>query len=329
MEPLQFGDEASAVTKIGAAAEQHGLVLFLGAGINGNLYPRWEGLVDRLLDEALQIYPEREAYLKWVTTPPSNFDVYARATLAKILLGPSYTEIIRREIYRSESNGARDKYSNVDKVAKLCCLPEVIAVVTYNYDTHLEMAFGRLSPKENGHRQMIPIGLSGREPDPLDGQNNLLVYHVHGLLRSAEDLQFHRDDPVVLTYDEFTGSIRDMSNWASATQIHFLRSRTCVFLGMSITDWNVLRLLQSVHAADAPSRHWLLTCNNEFASPEDKNVSAQFHFHAKSTLLSTVGVQLSRIGRTFSDMYDVLLQELPLRIWESKNVRLLNADKHT
>jgi hypothetical protein len=291
---------------VARSAYQNGLVLFLGAGVNGYLYRLWEPLVNALLREALSSHPDGEKYTKALAaTPEANFDVYARATLSKTLLGQNYTEILRRLIYEplcNENNHAlfTDKDSNVDAVAAFCLDPAVKAVVTYNYDTHFEDAYKRITGKK---RKIYSVGLSTRDRDPVNSNDSLSVFHVHGLLQSSRNLHNRRDDPVVLAYDEYSASMSDVCNWANATQTHFLRFRTCLFLGQSLTDWNVLRLLEGARLRSSGPCHWLFTCNKEF---DRLGESADFHFKAKATLLDSVGVTLARMGNEFGDVYGCL-----------------------
>jgi hypothetical protein len=285
---------------IQSAAEANGLVLFLGAGVNGRRFPQWRDLVNKLLVEALSPHPEGGDYPAWLDQRNVAFDLYARATLAKTLLGKKYIEVLRQQLY----SGNEAEESHVLRIARLCRWPAVKAIVTYNYDTHLEDAYEEI--REAGDRPIVSVGLSRQGQATSHSSDRLCVYHVHGLLASPAHLHYAKDDPVVLAYDEYTDVMRDVCNWASATQVHFLRTHTCLFLGLSLSDWNVLRLLQAAHLPGDPLRHWLLTSGQERGDEK----LAEFHLKAKATLLESVGIQFALVGGTYKALYEQLVGQL-------------------
>lgn len=290
-----------ALDQIANGAKKRGLVLFVGAGINGTKCLQWEPLVDELLNAALKLTPVRKRGAGLL----GSMDCYAKATLAKSILGARYTEVLRALVY-----GRRGGQSHVSSVARLCAAKQVKAVVTYNYDMYLEKAY-------SGKRPMISVGLAGQEsarsrPVEFDA---IPVYHVHGLLAPPGQINKLRDDAVVLAYDEYVTSMHNAASRSMATQIHLLRTHHCLFLGTSLSDWNMVRLLQAARADGADPRHWSLNAMQDFCSKTNDDGKADDHskaddpsatVRAKSTLYATLGVKLVLCGRWYGCIYDAI-----------------------
>jgi hypothetical protein len=300
------------------------LVLFLGAGINGKAVPQWPALLRSLLRRALRcsLHPPAtpeciDAVLQRTT---DEHDGYAQASIAEMLLGSRrFPAVLRGEIY-GQCDFARlrtsccylagwfqsawvnesrepEEFGLLCSIARLCLAREVIAVVTYNFDTLLEFAIEAICSSLPGdlhsRRTRRPVSFGGttvRESwAQARGQNVLPVYHVHGCLHPPRGSKGLADYPAVISEHDYARMMHQPHSWEDTSQLHFLRNYPCLFLGLSMADWNILRLLE---AAVEPSKEERPTgsvyCVGATAHSDSE---ADLQLALKRRLLAGFGVQ--------------------------------------
>lgn len=121
------------------------------------------------------------------------------------------------------------------------------AVVTYNYDDYLNYAIELLQNDvnfklENG-RKIKPLDVySGWRDEPFT-DNHFMIYHIHGMVQPDDKVTPHCSNQVVLSLEEYYDMARDVYSWQSATQIFHLTHYTCAFIGASLVDMTMQRVL--------------------------------------------------------------------------------------
>ena len=71
------------------------------------------------------------------------------------------------------------------------------------------------------------------------------VYHVHGFLpQDKEDYNDLENTLLVFSEDGYHKLMLDPYNWANISQLNFMVNNTCLFIGLSMTDPNMRRLLE-------------------------------------------------------------------------------------
>ena len=123
----------------------------------------------------------------------------------------------------------------------------VVRVITLNADDHLETAANRghsalrdpvLWPiaRESGHPR-ASNGAGGKPPIP--------VYHVHGFLPREGSAPKWRDAPdtLVFTDSEYWATVASPLSFANRVFAQALHDSSCVFVGVSMTDVNLIRWL--------------------------------------------------------------------------------------
>ena len=71
--------------------------------------------------------------------------------------------------------------------------------------------------------------------------SELPIYHVHGFLPREGDLDERQD--LVFSSDAYHTQFIDPFSWSNLTQLNHLSQNTCLFVGLSLTDPNLRRLL--------------------------------------------------------------------------------------
>lgn len=298
----------------------HGpLVLFVGAGINGKKELLWGNLLTRLWKAALDsvITDESRQYIDQVAESCGDWDSYRKATVIKALLGRRYIPELQKAIYghlseesiqkaAGRSRGFRGDIELLTGIAELCCLPDspVHAVVTYNYDDYFGMAVNSRASKA----QKAVCAINAFCEDLADARRAsdakvLPIYHVHGYIAPPWDIRRPRSQRVVLSYDEYFHVMLEPNSWQTTTQLHFLMNYTCLFVGASLTDVNMLRMLASAKRyGQQPSLHGAPVVPRRYAlvrpdgdEPKTVRDDGDDRLHAikdrlRATMLAEVGV---------------------------------------
>lgn len=110
-------------------------------------------------------------------------------------------------------------------------------VMTYNYDNYIELYLdGRMNYD-------VVFNMHQNRND------EFLIYHVHGYL-PYETRRYKSYDKyeksIILTEDEYNNLYNDAYAWQIGTQLSFFRENLCLFIGCSLTDPNIRRLLRMV-----------------------------------------------------------------------------------
>ena len=71
--------------------------------------------------------------------------------------------------------------------------------------------------------------------------SELPIYHVHGFLPRHEKIP--KDREIIFSEDAYHGQFIDPFSWSNLIQLNKLSQNTCLFIGLSLTDPNLRRLL--------------------------------------------------------------------------------------
>jgi len=124
-------------------------------------------------------------------------------------------------------------------------------VITYNFDDILEQELVKMGLKES-----INFTSIARDAEVAD-HNNLPIYHVHGIIPEHSDTA----DTVVFSEKEYHNRYRNAYHWSNVEQLHAMMRKHCFFVGLSMQDPNLRRLLDtacSMNATDKPSHYVFL-----------------------------------------------------------------------
>jgi len=229
------------------------LTLVLGAGVSiDSGMPDWSSLLDSLfvrlltreLAEGSDIRDEEIAAivkrLKDVDDPsPLMTARYLRKGLTDLPSDASDTfhSTVSNVLYESAKRHSRaDTW--VKALAKMThprrTGAKVKAVVTYNFDDLLEK---ELTKTGDLYRSIFREGETATNDE-------LPIYHVHGFLPEDRDTYDHLEESTLVFSEEGYHEIYvDSYHWSNLVQLNLLRESTCLFIGLSLTDPNLRRLL--------------------------------------------------------------------------------------
>lgn len=150
-------------------------------------------------------------------------------------IGDEFEEIVRKLLYK----GAIDTSPLLKEIGKLC-IPNrgkigIKAIINYNFDDLVEKTLKSLNLK-----------YCSIYSDGVIAQNEEIgIHHVHGFLPENKD-EFNELGKSLLVFSEegYHKLMLEPYNWANMTQLNFLINNTCLFIGLSMTDPNLRRLLE-------------------------------------------------------------------------------------
>jgi hypothetical protein len=250
---------------LGQVVQAGEVVLVLGAGVGVSTgLPSWDQLLSRLLLEALTSKLTRKA--SPFALDPSQVPALLEA-FDKALDETSPLVLARFAQFEFEENKDNNKsrkgalveliaavFSEVEPRRKPSALIDALMasiksgaareVVNYNFDDSLERALvqagWRDDPSEDGTVRTYKT--DGGEP------RSVRILYVHGRLKDDST-----GKEVVFTEPDYHRQYGDPYSWSNLTQLNAFTSRSCVFVGVSLTDPNMRRLLEAARIARGKS----------------------------------------------------------------------------
>ena len=208
------------------------MVLFLGAGVNysPNKALLWNDIISRFIQEALPLLEmpiEDVTYLQRALDPMNTADIQlqlqgnseflpeTKVAVVKQLLGNTYIPLLQNIIYSQ-------------------CNSEVLKDACEQY------------VKSNSNIKDTPFYTLFSVAELIIRNNNIkavVTYHIHGYIQPLDAFTPNERNKIVMSLDEFYDSAKDVYSWQTATQIHFLSHYACLFIGASLSDMTMQRVL--------------------------------------------------------------------------------------
>jgi hypothetical protein len=240
--------------------KSRGVVLALGAGLSlGCGLPTWVELLKRLGRVCLG-----DDYGDWLIDElrdkGSNLPAIASLLKACCPAHLSFTELLRDQLYRDfPKHLAKDRQELITYVqrqnptmraiASLCTIHDeqaglyrrnskIHAIINFNLDAVFR-AYIRERYKTNFIRT---IERASKRTFP----ERISIYYVHGFLRfddKAQDTDEEAWDKLVFTEQEYFDFFNNPTSLFNYTFLHLLREYSCLFIGLSMQDDNIRRLL--------------------------------------------------------------------------------------
>jgi hypothetical protein len=236
----QIGGAYSKPQQLVKLREEYGkgnLSLFCGAGISMSAgIPNWSTLLKHLIQQLFSRVDEAaptdtrnslyNIYQDYFNLPPLVIAQYLKNGLGK-----DFKETVRNSLYVSSPETS----PLIDTICEMC-RPQrerksLSSIVTFNFDDLIEH---NLSRNRIRYKSIYSEGqrcLSSELP----------VYHVHGYLPRGSQIDDRQE--LVFSSDAYHTQFIDPFSWSNLTQLNHLNQNTCLFVGLSMTDPNLRRLL--------------------------------------------------------------------------------------
>jgi len=305
---------------LGWAWNHKHLVLFLGAGVSIPYgIPSWKNLVLELLFEQVEhtrrlgnMWPHyRRALSSWMT---DYFD-YSPLVLARMVERDArkrskrkgrqeddseqiFLEKLRAQLY-AQFRTPRNKRTTLQAVADLIKRSKgnVRGVVSFNFDGLLE--------EELAKRRVPTMSV-------VDGtrqhSNAFPIIHPHGFVPQHGPIERGR---LIFTEDDYHKLTETVFHWGLSEIVSELRHSTVLFIGLSMSDPSLRRLLDACRNSDIPP-HWQLQQRH------------QVHDHEQRAAIDDVANR----ARHWGEVLGYNEQKDPPQLAEALNAALRQADTY-
>jgi hypothetical protein len=250
--------ETDARTRLITAAGRGGMTLVLGAGVSIEAgVPNWQGLAVRIWRRAFKTLgdgsPVDQVDVEKAVENPQLFPIIFE--LAQQRLGDQeFIDALRDCIYETvQHRMTRHVGTTVGTIAAILKRDHglgprrrIVRVVTFNADELLREALRGLTGTDGQFYQTMDHAFS---PIPFGrGEQHVPIYHVHGFLpRRGAFAASYSEHRLVFTDSEYWASGTAQASFANRTMNAALADSHCVFIGLSMTDANLLRWLALRH----------------------------------------------------------------------------------
>lgn len=294
--------------RIKKAFRNQDLVLFLGAGISidGGI-PLWETLIktlhiymlDCLTKDKELSFEQQEMIKEFASNNEMESPLMQMRYIKAAFSNEEYYKFVHAALYSKKVNLDTELLNSIAKIStpqRAYC--GIKNIVTYNFDDLLERKFAEKDIQYNiisneGERQLV---------------DKLNIYHVHGYLPS--DISENFDTPnLVFSEEDYHKVYSDSYSWSNLAQLSALRENTCLFIGCSLTDPNLRRLLDVSTRNDESPRHYAFLkkkkINNETTNKRILRIYQRIDDNIQTAYYKSLGLNIIWID-DFKEIPDIL-----------------------
>ena len=237
------------IEKAKSAFKRGRVSLFLGAGVSIDAgLPNWSNLLKGVFkSEDLKPY----AYVSEINTD-AILDTYGNSNIIAgryafngFKEGDKFAERIKTVLYQTKKSSS-ELVNAISDVIVADSEKRINNVITYNFDDLIET---RLS--ELGYKDYNSVYGKNR-----DTSKYLQIYHVHGMIPEKRSII----STPILSEKDYHNLYKNNHNWANVVQLYSLNTTTCFFIGLSLTDPNLRRLLDFSFSDEGPSMADISRC---------------------------------------------------------------------
>lgn len=219
------------------------ITLFLGAGVSASAgLPSWDKLLKNILSSSDQNPLSEDDYPAICVASFSSPIVTARHLFTPFLyLDDKNKNNVEKLIDRLKSalypDNANKKSLLISTIVEMCKQDStsgrrsVSSIITLNYDDLVETEMDNQNVE---YELLFEEGIIHNEALP--------VIHVHGVLRQSEPTT----GLPVLSEEEYHDLYKRSFHWSNIEMLHAFYRSTCIFIGLSMSDPNLRRLLEFV-----------------------------------------------------------------------------------
>ncbi|WP_338590277.1 SIR2 family protein [Shewanella khirikhana] len=225
-QPYDLKDQ---IKKLLELNKKNKLNVFVGAGVSVSCgLPDWAKLLDRLRSE-IQMYRLEIS------------DEVDLANQARDAFGDKFNQVVASSLYQ---DGVQ-----ISETALAVSKLGVKNIICFNFDDILEEVY---------KLEMIPhnVVLNGEKFN--QNREHTTIFHPHGYLGRFDSDDELCKSPIVLSHSDYENLYRDHYCLTNLIQLSMLLTKSNLFIGMSMTDPNIERLLKKAREVGVSHRHYSL-----------------------------------------------------------------------
>lgn len=292
------------------------LTLVCGAGISKeSSIPDWNKLLVNILNEVFfndNQLQESEARISGEDLldlmPQSNLIL---GKYLKLVLKGDFEKIVQKHLY------ARYNENRAYEYQELMVAPH-LPIFNYDLGTRMMSAIVELArSRRNGRRleaiitfnfddlienvllqhnvEYCPIWKEGQT----HGIDELPIYHVHGFLPNKKDIG---ETNLVFSEESYHSQFIDPYSWSNLIQLSKFSSNICLFIGLSLSDPNLRRLLDISWRRNQKCKHYIIMKKTTPINKANEIATMLFEQDANSLGLNVIWCS------NFSEIPDILFK---------------------
>lgn len=226
------------------------LCLVLGAGVSiGANLPSWLELIERMYDE-LKIITKGATSVTDFKLTVQELGGAANLILGNSLkhyFGDDFADGIRNALYKVPPKETL-LLSNIKDMARPRRDHVMLdSIISFNFDDLVETTLGKDVPHIAVHDYEVEVP-----------NEALSIFHVHGYVPRKKNPSVRSN--IVFSEQSYHDQFNDTFSWSNSIQLYKYINKTCLFIGLSLTDPNMRRLLDVAHRKAAPqkAKHFII-----------------------------------------------------------------------
>lgn len=222
--------------KIKDAYDVGNLALMCGAGVSVEAgIPSWSDLLTNLLKEMIKILQDKNALVidENKISGKHISDGVSSLILGKYLknnLGDKFDVTLRDVLYKNSPKTCDLIDSIIEMSRPNRDGRSLNSIITFNFDGLIEE---KLAEQKIPHKAIFSESIA-------HSSNELPIYHVHGYLPRKGKIN---SNALVFSEDGYHSQFMEPYSWSNMIQLQKLTQQVCLFIGISLTDPNMRRLL--------------------------------------------------------------------------------------
>ena len=284
------------------------IVLFLGAGVSFDSgVPLWSELINKLLSKMIssrfkesKVQPDQlSKIIDLAYQNQDNSSITQMRYIRSAFDDATYNKLVHDALYSNNPS----INTNLLKAISAVCVPTrnhvgVQGIVTYNFDDLIERRLKRDNVSVN----------SIYDEKGCTNSSELSVFHVHGFLPKYYEEEICHD--LIFSEEDYHRVYRDAYCWSNLVQLNYLREKSCLFIGCSLSDPNLRRLLDVASRSDEKPRHFALMRRPKIKksnglSKNDIETYTRIDMSIKEKCFSMMGINIVWID-DFKEISDIL-----------------------
>lgn len=275
------------------------LTLVCGAGVSrDSSIPDWNDLLVNILNETFfnsdSNAPESKVLAEDLLSlmPQSNLIL---GKYLRLVLKEDFEKVVQKHLYL---------YYNQDRDFELSAMMQGHEIINYALETNMMKAIVELArPKRRGKRlesiitfnfdDLIESALSKHKIEYCSiwkegqtyGMDALPVFHVHGFLPYQREI----DTPnLVFSEEAYHTQFIDPYSWSNLIQLNTFSTNICLFVGLSLSDPNLRRLLDISWRRNQRCKHYIIMKKAPQKNRTDEIATMLFEQDANSLGLNVI-----------------------------------------
>lgn len=226
--------DTNVIEKAKESISKNKVTLFLGAGVSASAgVVTWDSLIEQLCIKKKLSKIDND--IDSVVKGRYIIDEYSKGQPS---LPDDFYQDMRNILYKRKTQSKL-----IEEIANLVAKKDVESIISYNYDDLVEQEIRKQKNCNSVFDKSRPYG-----------KDYLPLYHVHGFIPESKKENW---SPIVLGEREYHKVYQESYSWSNVEQLHALCRNVCLFIGLSMKDPNLRRLIDiSIEGSEVESVHY-------------------------------------------------------------------------